>query len=203
MENQQRIIVPYSGNTLEQIDWAQGAAAFKKSIRKGKTRRVTSLSNLINKTRRRAIQFFILGVIVLLLAIPMIVEAMYAEPLYILFHMAVILYEFGLSFFHIWLYLNMKKSWKRIQDSSQLPSRGGRLFFDDYGIEDTTNEGRSARLPWRDYEMCVIIHDTIVIMMSGIINYLPADRETEIAVRDALAAYGKADTIFDCRQKQQ
>ena len=195
MKEENRIIIPYQGNTIEHLDWAQGAINYKKQIRKGHCKRIPSLTGLIRRTKIRSIVFLSLGVLLLLLAIPLHCLGADVSAFYIV----VMMYEFGYGGFLLWVVQNMKQAWKRSQSAADCTS--GRLIFDDNGIEDTTEAGKSVRLLWNDYEMCIIIRDTLVIVMGSIFYFMPAAPETELAVRSALAAYGKADTIYDCRKQ--
>lgn len=195
MNHQNRIIIPYHANAIEHLDWAQGAVSYKKKIKKGRRKRIPSLTGIIRKTQIRAFVFLSLGILLLLLAIPLMLLGAEVST----FHIIVTMYEFGYSFFLFWFVSTMKRAWKKSQSAADCSS--GYLIFDDNGIEDTTETGKSVRLLWNDYEMCIIIQNTLVVVMGSIFYFVPAAPETEQAVRSALAKYGREDTFFDCRNK--
>ena len=85
---------------------------------------------------------------------------------------------------------------KLLKDYAQ-PHPGGRLIFDDYGIEDTTSDGRSMRLPWAEYELCVITPEVLVLALGNIMYFMPARPELADQITCALAHFGKAGSVID------
>lgn len=55
------------------------------------------------------------------------------------------------------------------------------------------------RLPWEEYELCVITPEVLVLAMGSIMFFVPAAPQTVSRVIDVLTRSGRAGSIHDLR----
>lgn len=198
MDTAERMEIAYEGNAADHLDLALGIMTHKKSIQKGKGRKWKNLrySAVVRRTFVRAGVFAVLSallaaVMLLNVAIGLAVSAVDA---------VVLALEIGYALFLLWAALTMRGQLKkRMRDYAQ-QHPDGKLVFDGYGIEDTVSDGRSSRLPWAEYELCVITPEVIVLALGSIMYFMPAQPETAAQVVAALAHFGRDRSVFDLRR---
>ena len=194
----ERIEITYEGNAADHLDLALGIMAHRKSIQKGKGKKWRNLrySAIVRRTFVRAGVFAALSV---LLAVEfLLLNTGFGTEVSVV-DAAILALEIGYTLFLLWAALTQRgELQKRMRDYAQQHS-GGKLFFDDYGIEDTSSDGRSMRLPWAEYELCVITPEVLVLTLGNILYFMPAQPETAAQVIAALAHFGKSASVFDLR----
>ena len=193
---EERMIIPYSGNTDKHLNWALGVVASKKRILKRKIKHIKSYSMIARRAFTYGIVLLIYDAIMLTLCL----WIAYLGGTIPTVCTVIMTYFFCRSILLLYSSRAMKKQYQQIKKSRSKDVNGGKLVFDHFGIEDTDEDGKSMRLPWSEYEACIFVEDTIVLLMNGAFYFVPASSETEQGVRHALSHYRKEDTILDCRK---
>ena len=193
MDTADRIEIAYAGNTADHLDLAQGIMAHRKSIQKGKKWKDLRFSAIVRRTFVRAGVFAALSG---LLALMMCFNLSRGVTVHV-YHIVVLTLEAGYTLFLLWCALTLRKQQQKFLLDYAQPHPGGRLVFDGYGIEDTSSDGRSMRLPWAEYELCVITPEVLVLVLGNIMYFMPAREETVKQVVCALAHFGRAGSVID------
>ena len=198
MDTSERIEIAYAGNAADHLDLALGIMTHKKSIQKGKGRKWKNLrySAVVRRTFVRAGVFAALSV---LLAAAMLLNISVGLEIPTV-HAVILALEIGYTLFLLGAAITMRGQLKKHLCNYAQRHPGGKLVFDGYGIEDTVSDGRSMRLPWAEYELCVITPEVIVLALGSIMYFMPAQPETAAQVIAALAHFGRDEGVFDLRE---
>lgn len=191
MENEERIVVACEGNTKESMDWAQGISLHKNALKKGKKQTLKPLSSHVQH------HFVFGGMFALFVAL--FLFGTRSNPSSV--RTAIAAFNFCVVVMHIALGLTLKKVLDKVRKDYQVNHTGGDIIFDSFGIEDRELSGKTVRLSWKEYEMCVITNQVITLMLGNWLYVTPYKEEVYGQLVQALEYYGKADTIFDYRQK--
>ena len=74
----------------------------------------------------------------------------------------------------------------------------GYILFDEDGMTDCSEKGNRTVLPWAEYTACVVTQEAIVLLFDRpVLLILGWDAQTEQGVREALAAFGRANTVYE------
>lgn len=195
MDTADRIEVAYESNTSDHLDLAQGIMAQRKSIVKGRRRKNLRYSAIVRRIYVRAGVFAALSILLAAMMCINIAVGVRIQP----FHIVVLTLEAGYTLFLLWCALTLHSQQRKLMRGYAQPHPGGRLVFDRYGIEDASSDGRSMRLPWEEYELCVITPEVLVLAMGSIMFFVPAAPQTVSRVIDVLTRSGRAGSIRDLR----
>ena len=193
MDTADRIEITYEGNTADHLDLAQGIMAHKKSLQKGKRWKDLRFSAIVRRTFVRAGVF---AVLTSLLALMMCFNLSRGMTVFS-YHIVILVLEAGYTLFLLWCALTLRSQQQKLLKDDAQPHPGGRLVFDSYGIEDTSSDGRSMRLPWAEYELCMITPEVLVLALGNIMYFMPARAETVKQVTCALAHFRQAGSVID------
>ena len=194
MENKERIVVACEGNTIETMDWAQGITLHKKALKRGKKKgkklAVKPLSSHIQSQFVAGSMFTVFIVVYLYVTrhIPSFVRT------------AVAAYIIGLVILHFSLGFSLRKAMHQIRQKYREKHTGGDIIFDSFGIEDRELSGKTVRLSWSEYELCVITNQVITMLLGHMLYVIPYTDEVSRQIVQALGTFGKADTVIDCRR---
>lgn len=195
MDTADRIEIAYEGNTADHLDLAQGIMAHRKSLQKGKKWKDLRFSAIVRRTFVRAGVFAALTSLLALMMCFNVAAGVRIRP----FHIVVLTLEAGYTLFLLWCALTLRSQQRKLMRGYAQPHPGGRLVFDRYGIEDASSDGRSMRLPWAEYELCVITPEVLVLALGNIMYFMPARSETAEQTVAALAHFGQAGSVMDLR----
>lgn len=190
MENKERIVVACEGNTAESMDWAQGIPLHMNALKKGKKTTLKPLSSHIQSHFIRGILFAALVAVLLYVT--------RRNPSHI--RTVIIILELGISAMHFFLGFTLKKILDKVRKDYQAKHTGGDIIFDSFGIEDRELSGKTVRLGWPEYELCVITNQVITLMLGNMMYVTPYREDVCGQLAQALEYYGKAETIIDCRK---
>lgn len=190
MENKERIVVACEGTTIETMDWALGIVRHKKALKKGKKTAIKPLSSHIQSQFVSGSMFtvFIVAYLYLTRHTPSFIRTAVAAYITVL-----VILHFSLGF-------SLLKAMHQIRQKYREKHTGGDIIFDSFGIEDRELSGKTVRLGWSEYELCVITNQVITMILGHMLYVIPYTNEVSRQIVQALAEFGKADTVIDCRR---
>lgn len=100
-------------------------------------------------------------------------------------------------------YMSRKSYQKALQMYRTDHGEVGYILFDEEGMTDHSEKGNRTVLPWAEYIACVLTQEAVVLLFERpVLLILGRDAQTEQGIREALAAFGRANTVYEANVKE-